>query len=426
MERLKAMGLVSFFWCSAILYLLPLRPRRTGFVKRAALGLLVGHAIGTWVMVAWRELGGGTWLFLVFYFLIVVFLLWCTKIDPPAAFYCGVWILLTPQILLEIWWFVLREETLGLSGISRASAVVGFFLSGILVVGFTIARWMPEQGGYHVGPRQLSSALLLLVIFEMLMRILDAGLDDTGFTFERLGIIFAQIYCLTILYMQNELFKKSAMREELRTLNLLYRQQAEQYAISKENVDLINRKCHDLKHQIEAVRHVVGEEEREEYLKEVEDSIQIYSAIVNTGNEVLDTLLTEKSLRCVKRNISVNCVADGKVLSFLDSIDLYTIFGNAIDNAVESVEQLEQAEKRQIDVMVYKRQKFLIIHIVNPMAGTPRFVGDLPVTTKKDKDYHGYGLKSIRRTVKKYDGFVSVGTEDGCFSLKMLIPVRET
>ena len=77
-------------------------------------------------------------------------------------------------------------------------------------------------------------------------------------------------------------------------------------------------------------------------------------------------------------------------------------------------------------MMVYKRQKFLIIHIVNPMAGTPRFVGDLPVTTKKDKDYHGYGLKSIRRTVKKYDGFVSVGTEDGCFSLKMLIPVRET
>lgn len=424
MERLKIIGLVSFFWCSAILYLLPLRPRRAGFVKRTVAGLLAGHALGTCVMLAWRDLGGRTWLFLCSYLLIVVFLLWCTKIELPAAFYCGVWILLTPQILLEFWWFVLRGETLGLSGLGRCLAVVGFFSSGILAVGLTIARWMPEQGVYHVGPRQLSSALLLLVIFEMLMQVLDARLDDSGFTFEQLSIIFAQIYCLTILYMQNELFKKSAMREELRTLNLLRQQQAEQYAISKENVDLINRKCHDLKHQIEAVRHVVGEEEREEYLKEVEDSIQIYSAIVKTGNEVLDTLLTEKSLRCVKRDISVNCVADGKALSFLDPIDLYTIFGNAIDNAVESVEQIEQPEKRQIDVMVYTRQKFLIIHIVNPMAVMPQFVGDLPVTTKKDKDYHGYGLKSIRRTVKKYDGFVSVGTQDGCFSLKMLIPIQ--
>ena len=90
------------------------------------------------------------------------------------------------------------------------------------------------------------------------------------------------------------------------------------------------------------------------------------------------------------------------------------------------MEKLAEQEKRQIDVMVYRQQNFLLIHIVNPIADTLRFEDDLPVTTKKDKDYHGYGLKSIRRTVKKYDGFVTISTEDDWFSLKILIPLRDS
>lgn len=427
MEWMRIIGVSLFFWCSALVYLFPLKARRSGFFWRLVIGLLAGNVLSVGGMAIWWEKGGRTWLFIWFYILILLFLFWCTKMRLPAILYCGVWVLLTQQIMLELWWFILQEPVMELKLSEPVLLLMQMclFTAGLAAVAFTIARWMPVEGEYHIGPRQLGSALLLLVIFEMLMRVLGTGMDDFGFTFERFSIVFAQVYCLTILYMQNELFKKSAMREELRALNLLHRQQAEQYAVARENIDLINRKCHDLKHQIEAIRHVAGATEREEYLKEVEDSIQIYSAIVHTGNEVLDTLLTEKSLRCAKRNISVNCVADGKALAFLDPIDLYTIFGNAIDNAVESVEQLAEPEKRQIDVMVYRQQKFLMIHIVNPMARTLKFEGDLPVTTKKDKDYHGYGLKSIRRTAKKYDGFVSVGTQDGCFSLKILIPIQE-
>lgn len=427
MEWLESLGINLVFWCSAIVYLIPLK-RRSDFAKRMISGLAVGNVISVGLLSVRFVRNRGTLLFVVFYGLISMFLYWCAKLNLAAALYCGVWALLTQQALLEVWWFLLEDRVHNGSSFvpGRILAMICFFAAGLAAVGGTIARWMPEQGGYRIGPRQLGSAIFLLLFFEMLMEVLISSKDVLAFTFERLSIIFAQIYCLTILYMQNALFKKSAMSEELRALNLLHRQQAEQYAVSKENIDLINRKCHDLKHQIAAIRDVVSEREREEYLKEVENSIQIYSAIVKTGNEVLDTLLTEKSLRCVERNISINCVADGALLAFIDPIDLYTIFGNAIDNAVESVEKLEEQEKRQIDVMVYRQQKFLLIHIVNPIAQEIRFEDDLPVTTKKDKDYHGYGLKSIRRTVKKYDGFVSIRTEDECFSLKILIPVRDT
>ena len=80
---------------------------------------------------------------------------------------------------------------------------------------------------------------------------------------------------------------------------------------------------------------------------------------------------------------------------------------------------------RQIDVQIYRQQNFLLIQILNPIVRTLTFEDSLPVTTKGG-DFHGYGLKSIRHTVEKYDGFLKVGVEDGSFYLKILIPVQES
>jgi sensor histidine kinase regulating citrate/malate metabolism len=143
------------------------------------------------------------------------------------------------------------------------------------------------------------------------------------------------------------------MKQELELVNLLLEKEHEQYRLSKENIAIINQKCHDLKHQIRAVRKVT-EEERDQYLREVEESISIYESIVQTGNEVLDTILTEKSLYCREKGITISCVADGKLLEFINPMDLYSLFGNALDNSIEAVEQFEEEEKRQIDVLIHR------------------------------------------------------------------------
>ena len=171
------------------------------------------------------------------------------------------------------------------------------------------------------------------------------------------------------------------------------------------------------------MRAITSPEERDKYLREVEDSVQIYDSIVKTGNEVLDTVLTEKSLFCTASSIKINCIADGRQMDIFDPVDLYTVFGNAIDNAIESVKQLENQEMRMIDVLVYVRKQFLIINIMNPLGRRLEFDGDLPVSTKARNGYHGFGLKSIRYTVEKYNGFMKIDTEENIFSLKILIPI---
>ena len=194
--------------------------------------------------------------------------------------------------------------------------------------------------------------------------------------------------------------------------------------MTRENIALMNQKCHDMKHQIQAIR-AASQEKREEYLSELEETIYIYEAIVKTGNEVLDTILTDKSLYCKDRQIKVSCVVDGSQMEFINDIDLYALLGNALDNAIEAVEKFYMIEKRQIDVMIYRQQNFLVINIINPVKIDPVYdgEGELPVTIKKDKNYHGFGLRSMKYILGKYDGHLNVTVEDGCFDLKMLIPI---
>ena len=110
-------------------------------------------------------------------------------------------------------------------------------------------------------------------------------------------------------------------------------------------------------------------------------------------------------------------------MDFIETVDLYAILGNALDNAIEAVEKFEEAEKRQIDVMIHRQKNFLVMNFINPIPEKLKFDDEFPVTTKKDKKYHGFGLRSIQHFVKKYDGVLNISEEDGCFSLKIMIPV---
>ena len=106
-------------------------------------------------------------------------------------------------------------------------------------------------------------------------------------------------------------------------------------------------------------------------------------------------------------------------------MDLCSIFGNALDNAIESVERLEEEDRRLIRLAVYAQNNFLMIRTDNYFETPLQRIGDRFETTKEDKSLHGYGLKSIRFVSDKYGGSVSASAEDGWFSLKVLIPIPD-
>lgn len=340
-----------------------------------------------------------------------------------GAAYYAIWAFMSWQLLLELVlifrFSVERQGNESILPVWLGESLL--FIVGHIVMAFTIGKWLPEKGKKKIGPRQFSLEILTFFMFQMLVfssRDIKESFGEWRWIFQYL----LQLFLTVILYLENELFKKSEMRRELEVMNLLWKTEQEQYQLSKENIALINQKCHDLKHQIYALRNM-GEEERNRYLDQIAESVQIYEAMVKTGNEVLDTILTEKSLHCKKRGITVSCVADGSQMDFIDTIDLYAILGNAIDNAIEAVEKFEQEEKRQIDVLIYRQQQFLAINVINPLKESLVYEDGLPVTTKENKKFHGFGLRSIKYMVKKCGGIMNISEEDGCFSLMILIPI---
>ena len=110
-------------------------------------------------------------------------------------------------------------------------------------------------------------------------------------------------------------------------------------------------------------------------------------------------------------------------LGFVDPVDLYGILGNAVDNAMEAVEKISDARMRLIDIAIFTRDRFLVINITNPMTGQVKLKNGLPVSTKPHNGYHGYGLRSIRHSLGRYDGTMSVNVSDHTFELKMLLPL---
>ena len=178
-------------------------------------------------------------------------------------------------------------------------------------------------------------------------------------------------------------------------------------------------KCHDLRHQIREYgkKSAISPES----INDLEQMINIYDSNVKTGNETLDLILTEKSLLCQKKNIKLTCLADCSKIGFIDDSDLYSLFGNAVDNAIEAVMKIQNDDKRNISLIVRNVENYLSISIENYYEGEIKFGDDgLPLTTKFDTNYHGYGVKSIKYIVDKYHGTLSITAKKDIFKLYIL------
>ena len=182
---------------------------------------------------------------------------------------------------------------------------------------------------------------------------------------------------LVIVLLQSMTYRILSLQQEKKMLQILQKEKEQQYNFSRENVDLINQKCHDLKRQIRALKLVQGEE-RDRLFKETEEAVQFYDAHVKTGNDVLDTILTEKRFVCTRQGIRFSCNIHAEHMDIIDVIDFYTIVSNGLDNAIECVSRYEDNEKKVINVAVLERGSMLHIFIDNYFDGELEFRNGFP------------------------------------------------
>lgn len=161
-------------------------------------------------------------------------------------------------------------------------------------------------------------------------------------------------------------------------------------------------------------------DEHAAFFDEVEQEIQRYEYTFHTGNAALDSVLSEKSLYCSANHILLTTMLDVSLLAPIEKSDIYSIFGNALDNAIQAV-MAEAPENRSVNIRVSDVVGMTQIVFENFCSKPPEMHEGLP-KTEKDTQYHGFGLRSIRYIIEKYDGHMSIDTKDQMFILSLLLP----
>ena len=359
-------------------------------------------------------------MYIGFFILLGAMIYACVEIDKKSALYCAVWSLLTAQTAYEGWNLfellcAVKSHPLNMNSVPVKLLQV---LTGVVFYGVicgTLARKIPDKGVYHIGPRQLASAFFMGIMF-MLQAALLSSAQALDWPMSVVGTtLIGQLYFLTLLYLQTELFKKSDLQKEMETLNLLYERQRQQYQVARQNVNIINKRCHELRVQIAALRKLAPDAVPRETLEEAENAARLYDAGANSGNEVLDVVLTEKTLLCQSRRVQLNAVANGSCLRGFEPGDLYALFANALDYAIEGAVRTPDPARRNIDLLVCVRQSFIVINVISP-AREPE-----AAATRTE----AYELKVLRRIVQKYSGTLTTETQNGFFAIKIIFPLKQ-
>lgn len=228
--------------------------------------------------------------------------------------------------------------------------------------------------------------------------------------------IYAIIVDALMLLLQFGIMERARLNNRVEALRELIHQQYMQYEASKESVELINEKYHDLKHMMNSIQDIVPGSK----LQEIRQSIERYDVRVTTGYKVLDVLLTQKMDLCLQRGISMTVNLGRTDFSFMDKMDLYALFQNALNNAINAVSSLPSGKPRYIIVAAAQEGNIITVHVENSCEEGVVFADGLP-QTEGDTRYHGFGMKSMVRTAEAYGGMLVAKQEGERFYLDILM-----
>ena len=266
--------------------------------------------------------------------------------------------------------------------------------------------------------RSVIALSLTTVAFVNILTNMARVYESESFAMNIIVKIFVILFSFLILMLGRGIFSESQHAREKSVLRELRKQDKLQFETVKASMDMINLKCHDLRHVFSKIEGKLTEEEA----SKLKEAMTFYDAAIKTGNDVLDIVLCEKKVLCDQNGIRLSCEADGKGFDFLSATETYSLFGIIIDNAIEAVKKLNDPEKKIILLYCGKEDDKLSIEEMNYYEGELQIVDGVPSTTKADTARHGYGTKSIRYIAEQHRGTMDIGLKDGMFSMKLTFP----
>lgn len=413
---------------SALIFYLPLG-RKRHFALRLLLSLLCGAGlllVAVLIRVAWNALLTRFVMRLLQFAIPLVLVLLCYEggIYVKLKTWCaGV---AAMEIGAALFSFVLAafgvDERVTISFRNTANLqwfdwAIYYALHIVIYVGIYLlfGRKKPEE----LDRSGRSSTLLLAFGCLLFLTVPDCISNEYRFDSYPLFLV-NRVYLLAlaafILAICTSIEFQSRYRTDMEILDQVLVEERKQYGQMKDNMDMINLRCHDLKHQLDDFSDKLTARE----IESLRDAMDFYDSNIKTGCEVLDVVLHIHQPVCRAEGIELTCLADGACLSFVRTRHLYSLFNNAIGNAIEAVKKLDNSEMRTISVTVARQNDNAVIEVTNFFDGKPI---EISGTSKADRSRHGFGTMSMRYIAESYGGQLRTQTEGQLYCLTISLPI---
>ena len=292
------------------------------------------------------------------------------------------------------------------------------YLAGIWLVRllmFIGAITLAKQGHPNAGTLRALSVLVILGMFGAVtlseQTILPLNEDQVG-----TWIILSVILLFAILF-----YRVNQQREMEAEIAKLKQEQAE---ITERDYQALRRTYadnaklyHDLHNHIEAIYQCLIQGDTKEavrYCQELRTPVRQISQTVWTGDKALDYLISSKIALAGQEQIKTKVNIEYPHNTNIRSVDLTTILGNLLDNALEAAKAAPES-LRFLNLTIRRINAMLIIKVENGYGNTPIQENGKLLTSKKDKAFHGWGLKSVRTAAERYDGAIRTDYKDHVF-----------
>lgn len=263
-------------------------------------------------------------------------------------------------------------------------------------------------------------AAILMVLMEIVYLMLsgtDQGLEVLITIFAVLSILCVGLF----LYIYAEKFGDAERRQEEEKLkNIMLKQQYAYYQDKADEEKRIRSLYHDMKNHLLVLQSQTnhGEESKTSILN-LQKQMEEYENYYHTGNDFLNVIIRDKAKAARELSIDFNAAVYFEDGAFIELLDISTIFGNALDNALEASIK-SPADRRFITIKAKRIQSMIIISIENSCIS---YTGTDYKTAKQDSFLHGFGIENIRKAVEKYGGECDIKQQDAVFALKIIIPI---
>lgn len=243
-------------------------------------------------------------------------------------------------------------------------------------------------------------------------------------------ILFLSVFLLfvsniSLLLITSKIIKNNKVVMENELVNNKKDMEHKYYEKLEDNNKKVRKLHHDMKNHLMCIGSLCDNKESIDYINDLNKELVSLDRTFNTGNRVLDIILSEKKTTCLEKGIKLMTEIDFSRSDFMDMLDISAIFANSLDNAIQACDKIEsEMIPKRIDVRVKYVNNFCVIKIINSKVNEIIKKKDKILTDKKDGIMHGLGISNIKDAVQKYDGDVVIDYTENEFIFSAMIPTK--